>query len=109
MREGVHARLQAFDAWRQVTEIILSGCPEEAVGANRQNVIIDLLTDLLKKVSVHDLWCVEVSGNGPPTTKSSAVLSLLHNTVIKRFFVCSACRMVLWMTCSVQPAELYSL
>lgn len=50
VRKDVHTRLQAFDAWRQVVEVILSGCTEEAVGDQRVTVIIDILNSLIKKV-----------------------------------------------------------
>ena len=51
IRENVHTRLQAFDSWRQVAEIILTGCPQQSVqGEQRRNVIIELLNSLIKKV-----------------------------------------------------------
>ena len=51
IREDVHTRLQAFDSWRQVSEIILCGCPEEAMAEQRRTVILDLLVALINKVS----------------------------------------------------------
>lgn len=50
VRENVHTRLQAFDSWRQVSEIILCGCPEEAMSEPRRSVILDLLNAVINKV-----------------------------------------------------------
>jgi nuclear pore complex protein Nup205 len=51
-RAAVTARRQAFDAWRQVIEVLLTACPADLLqGELRQNVIFELLQDLLDKVS----------------------------------------------------------
>ena len=50
-RSAISARRQAFDAWRQVVEILLTACPGDLLqGELRQNVIFELLQDLLDKV-----------------------------------------------------------
>jgi len=49
---SVNARLQSFEAWRQLVEVLLTGCPADLLsGELRQNVIFELLQDLLDKVS----------------------------------------------------------
>lgn len=51
VRESLHEKRQAFEAWRQVVEILLTSCPEDLLtGEARQNVLFELLQDLLKKV-----------------------------------------------------------
>jgi len=48
---AVNARRQSFEAWRQLVEILLTGCPVDLLtGELRQNVIFELLQDLLDKV-----------------------------------------------------------
>ncbi|XP_064596049.1 nuclear pore complex protein Nup205-like [Liolophura sinensis] len=55
VRENLHEKRQAFEAWRQVVEILLTSCPEDLLtGEARQNVLFELLQDLLKKVSDED-------------------------------------------------------
>lgn len=52
VRESMWAKRQAFDAWRQVVEVILTACPEDLLaGEARHNVLLELLQDLLRKVS----------------------------------------------------------
>jgi nuclear pore complex protein Nup205 len=49
--QSMHSKHQAFDSWRQVTEIILTACPEDLLqGETRQNVLFEMLQDLLMKV-----------------------------------------------------------
>jgi len=46
----VNARRQSFEAWRQLVEVLLTGCPADLLtGELRQNVIFELLQDLLDK------------------------------------------------------------
>jgi len=46
----VSARRQSFEAWRQLVEVLLTGCPADLLaGELRQNVIFELLQDLLDK------------------------------------------------------------
>ncbi|XP_045195259.2 nuclear pore complex protein Nup205-like [Mercenaria mercenaria] len=50
--QSLHSKHQAFDSWRQVTEIILTACPEDLLqGETRQTVLFELLQDLLMKVA----------------------------------------------------------
>lgn len=50
-KETVYARRQAFDAWRQAVEILLTACPVDLLqGEKRQNLLFELLQDLLDKV-----------------------------------------------------------
>jgi len=50
---SVSARRQSFEAWRQLVETLLTGCPADLLtGELRQNVIFELLQDLLDKVSI---------------------------------------------------------
>jgi len=51
VREAVNVRLQAFDSWRQVTEVLLSGCPAECLGDKRPDIIVNILNALIRKVS----------------------------------------------------------
>lgn len=47
---SVSARRQSFEAWRQLVETLLMGCPPDLLtGELRQNVIFELLQDLLDK------------------------------------------------------------
>jgi len=54
----VNARRQSFEAWRQLVEILLTGCPTDLLtGELRQNVIFELMQDLLDKarhILLHD-------------------------------------------------------
>ena len=50
-REGLHRQRQNFEAWRQVSEVLLTACPEDLLsGERRQTVIFELLQELLCKV-----------------------------------------------------------
>ncbi|KAF6038171.1 NUP205 [Bugula neritina] len=49
VREAVNVRLQAFDSWRQVTEVLLSGCPAECLGDKRPDIIVNILNALIRK------------------------------------------------------------
>ncbi|KAG1674320.1 Nuclear pore complex protein Nup205 [Nymphon striatum] len=51
VREEIIAKKQAFEAWRQVTEIILTACPSDLLdGEKRQNILFEIIQELLKKV-----------------------------------------------------------
>ena len=51
---SVSARRQSFEAWRQLVEMLLTGCPTDLLtGELRQNVIFELLQDLLDKASIY--------------------------------------------------------
>ncbi|KAK3096434.1 hypothetical protein FSP39_000076 [Pinctada imbricata] len=46
---------QSFDAWRQVTEVLLNACPEDLLpGEIRQTILFELLQELLQKVADED-------------------------------------------------------
>ena len=48
----LHSKQHAFDAWRQVIEIILTACPVDLLqGEVRQTVLFEILQDLLIKVN----------------------------------------------------------
>ena len=50
--KSLHSKHQAFEGWRQVTEIVLTACPEDLLqGELRQTVLFEILQDLLIKVS----------------------------------------------------------
>ena len=52
-KSSVHARRQAFDAWRQAVEVLLVACPPggDLLGSEeRQGLLFELLQDLLDKV-----------------------------------------------------------
>jgi len=50
---AINARLQSFEAWRQLVEVLLTGCPADLLtGELRQNVIFELLQDLLDKAYI---------------------------------------------------------
>ncbi|KAK2179080.1 hypothetical protein NP493_515g00009 [Ridgeia piscesae] len=54
-RESIFCKRQAFEAWRQLVEIILTACPEDLLhGESRQNMLFEILQDLLLKVSKED-------------------------------------------------------
>ena len=51
MRASLAQKRTAFEAWRQVTEVLLTACPEDLLpGETRQAVIFELLQELLIKV-----------------------------------------------------------
>jgi len=53
-RESIFCKRQAFEAWRQLVEIILTACPEDLLhGESRQNMLFEILQDLLLKVNEH--------------------------------------------------------
>lgn len=55
IREEIMAKKQAFEAWRQVTEVILTACPNDLLdGEKRQSVLFEIIQELLKKVRVLD-------------------------------------------------------
>ena len=50
---SLHSKHQAFEGWRQVTEIVLTSCPEDLLqGELRQTVLFEILQDLLMKVNL---------------------------------------------------------
>ncbi|KAL5010671.1 hypothetical protein ScPMuIL_012976 [Solemya velum] len=52
VRESLHCKRQAFEAWRQVTEVLLTACPEDLLSQEmRQSILFELLQDLLVKVA----------------------------------------------------------
>lgn len=54
-KETIYRRRQAFDAWRQTIEILLTACPLDLLdGERRQKLLFELLQDLLDKVSKSD-------------------------------------------------------
>ncbi|XP_046581767.1 nuclear pore complex protein Nup205-like [Haliotis rubra] len=55
VRESLYVKRQSFEAWRQVTEVLLTACPEDVLmGEVRQMVIFEVLQDLLVKVADDD-------------------------------------------------------
>lgn len=54
-KETIYRRRQAFDAWRQTIEILLTACPLDLLdGERRQKLLFELLQDLLDKVRIGD-------------------------------------------------------
>ncbi|XP_013384593.1 nuclear pore complex protein Nup205 [Lingula anatina] len=57
VRECLHSKRSAFEAWRQVVEVILTACPEDLLqGEARQTVLFELLQDLFLKISDEDAF-----------------------------------------------------
>ncbi|XP_033629784.1 nuclear pore complex protein Nup205-like [Asterias rubens] len=55
-RQVLAAKRHNFDAWRQVTEVILTSCPAEVLPSGvKQKVVIELLQELLAKVCNEDV------------------------------------------------------
>ena len=51
MRESLHIKKEAFEAWRRVIEVTLASCPTDILPRDtRQTVISEVLQDLLSKV-----------------------------------------------------------
>lgn len=52
IRQELNTKQQALEAWRQVTEVLLTGCPEDLLTAeDRQTVLFELLQELQRKVT----------------------------------------------------------
>jgi hypothetical protein len=52
VRQDLTIKQQSYDAWRQITEILLTSCPEDLMPREvRQTVLFELLHELLNKVS----------------------------------------------------------
>lgn len=53
VRESLHIKKEAFEAWRRVIEVTLASCPVDILPKDtRQTVISEVLQDLLSKVKV---------------------------------------------------------
>lgn len=51
VRESMHIKKEAFEAWRRVIEVALASCPADILPKDtRQTVISEILQDLLSKV-----------------------------------------------------------
>ena len=51
VRDSMHIKKEAFEAWRRVIEVTLASCPADILPKDtRQTVIAELLQDLLSKV-----------------------------------------------------------
>ena len=51
VRESMHIKKEAFEAWRRVIEVTLASCPADILPKDtRQTVIAEVLQDLLSKV-----------------------------------------------------------
>ncbi len=51
VRESLHIKKEAFEAWRRVIEVALASCPADILPKDtRQTVISEILQDLLSKV-----------------------------------------------------------
>ena len=54
IRQELYSKQQALEAWRQVTEVLLTGCPEDHLTPqDRQTVLLELLQELQQKVRGH--------------------------------------------------------
>ena len=61
VRESMHVKKEAFEAWRRVIEITLASCPADILPKDtRQTVIAEVLQDLLSKV--HCKGCLDFFG-----------------------------------------------
>ncbi|XP_061177614.1 nuclear pore complex protein Nup205-like isoform X2 [Saccostrea echinata] len=55
IRQELYTKQQALEAWRQVTEVLLTACPEDLLTAeDRQTVLFELLQELQRKVTEDD-------------------------------------------------------
>nr|XP_022290304.1 nuclear pore complex protein Nup205-like [Crassostrea virginica] len=55
IRQELYSKQQALEAWRQVTEVLLTGCPEDHLTPqDRQTVLLELLQELQQKVTEED-------------------------------------------------------
>eukprot|EP00057_Strongylocentrotus_purpuratus_P025366 XP_011679840.1 PREDICTED: nuclear pore complex protein Nup205 [Strongylocentrotus purpuratus] len=55
VRQALGAKRHAFDAWRQVLEVLLTSLPQESLALEvRQKVTVDILQELLQKVNHED-------------------------------------------------------
>ncbi|KAJ8314739.1 hypothetical protein KUTeg_006889 [Tegillarca granosa] len=55
VRQNLYAKQQSFDAWRQVTEVLLTSCPEDYLPKDvKQAILFELLQELLQKVADED-------------------------------------------------------
>ncbi|CAL1531629.1 unnamed protein product, partial [Lymnaea stagnalis] len=55
-REALQCKKRAFEAWRQVVEVMLTSVPHDLLsGERRQSILFDLLQELLIKVSGEDV------------------------------------------------------
>lgn len=51
VRDSMHIKKEAFEAWRRVIEVTLASCPADILPKDtRRTVIAELLQDLLSKV-----------------------------------------------------------
>lgn len=55
IRQELYTKQQALEAWRQVTEVLLTACPEDLLTPeDRQTVLFELLQELQQKVTEDD-------------------------------------------------------
>ncbi|XP_054717049.1 nuclear pore complex protein Nup205-like [Uloborus diversus] len=55
-REAIYARRLLFDAWRQITEVLLISCPLEILGIDkRDQMVLEVSQELLNKVMLQDV------------------------------------------------------
>ncbi|XP_062614073.1 nuclear pore complex protein Nup205-like [Saccostrea cucullata] len=55
IRQELSTKQQALEAWRQVTEVLLTACPEDLLTTeDRQTVLFELLQELQRKVTEDD-------------------------------------------------------
>lgn len=51
VRQSFHAKHNAFDAWRQMVEVIFAISPADAISVDKkQSIIIEILRELIPKV-----------------------------------------------------------
>ncbi|KAH9505618.1 hypothetical protein Btru_056038 [Bulinus truncatus] len=73
-RESLQRKKRAFEAWRQVVEVLLTSVPHDLLsGERRQVVLLDLLQELLLKVSGDDVSLEAAS------LVSDVILTLMAN------------------------------
>ena len=84
---SVSARRQSFEAWRQLVEMLLTGCPADLLtGELRQNVIFELLQDLLDKACLNVLLLKCVNFLMSVRNPVSSINVLFSNISVKLFF-----------------------
>ncbi|XP_078583600.1 nuclear pore complex protein Nup205-like isoform X3 [Branchiostoma floridae x Branchiostoma japonicum] len=55
VKESLQAKKQGFGAWQQVVEVVVTACPPEMLyGEDRKGALLDILQELLRKMSDPD-------------------------------------------------------
>ena len=100
---SVSARRQSFEAWRQLVEMLLTGCPADLLtGELRQNVIFELLQDLLDKACLNVLLLKCVNFLMSVRNPVSSIKVLFGNISVKLFFTVDY-NVIIWLLTYLAP------